>query len=525
MNTDMSIKKDCRKFLRKAIVVCFFHRLFNIIAPTLVAWLIGNMASHLMALDRQAILPGLPSFVCAVFIQVVIVAVFHLSLNLLLTKQGFAYDGFLMNKFIHLPLSHVQTLEAGVVMERLEEDSAAFCWNQMTLCAYPAVAGVFAVVLMVAFWENDCPAFFALTIVTLAALPIIRTAYIAKENTKLKKEVSEYNENRKQMEQELFHARDFAKSFSLHDYFVGRLEQHFCRFLHKTGKAQCRMDSKTSALDFLCTYGAQLCTVLVGLYLIIQDKLTIGMLLTGYLMIPSITQCLQYIRDIITEKHDENKYLSRIAIFYGNYEEDDNPDAILTSLDAENLTFSYPGAETPVLSGVNFHMTTAENWRFVGPNGSGKSTFMFILAGLYEPCSGHVCKGTAVRQRRQNVALQEQNGAFFSGTIWDNLFLTEDKRQAADELLHEMGLEKALSDNVLADGSNLSPGERKKILLARAILREANFLMLDEPMNHLDAHAGEVVHRLLLQRQGGLLIISHSDDICTGLNVKSFAVN
>ena len=137
------IRKDCRKLLRGVICASFLHRLTNIAAPTLAAWLIGDMASALLALDKAAILTRLPAFVCAVLVQVAGTAGTELALNLLLTKQGFAYDSFLMDKFIHLPLLQIQHVEAGAVMERLEEDAAAFCWNQMTLCAYPAVAAVF----------------------------------------------------------------------------------------------------------------------------------------------------------------------------------------------------------------------------------------------------------------------------------------------------------------------------------------------------------------------------------------------
>ena len=82
-------------------------------------------------------------------------------------------------------------------------------------------------------------------------------------------------------------------------------------------------------------------------------------------------------------------------------------------------------------------MTGSENMRLAGQNGSGKTTLLSILAGLYEPSTGSVCGGASVGQRRKSTALQEQNGAIFSGTVWENLFLGEDKRPAAEALLEE----------------------------------------------------------------------------------------
>ncbi len=519
---DRLIRKDCRKFLRGVICASFLHRLTNIAAPTLAAWLIGDMASALLALDKAAILTRLPAFACAVLVQVAGVASAELALNLLLTKQGFAYDSFLMDQFIHLPLLRIQRVEAGAVMERLEEDAAAFCWNQMALCAYPAVAMVFGAGVIMAFFRSGCPMLFALTILALAALPLARTASMAGTRTRLKKEASEYSEDRKQLEQELFSARDFAKSFSLHDFFIGRLEKCFHAFLQKTGQTQCRMDAFVAALDFLSGQGSRLCVVLVGAFLAARGRMELGALLTGVLMLPSLTQCFVYIRSWVTEKHDEAKYLDRISVFYGEFEDGEDTAPVLTSLDAENVCFSYSENGKNVLSGVDFHMTGRESVRLAGPNGSGKTTLLSILAGLYEPSFGNVCGGAPVGQRRKSTALQEQNGAVFSGTVWENLFLGEDKRPAAEALLAEMGFGKTLEYTVQPGGGNLSPGERKKLLLARAFLRDAPFLLLDEPLNHLDVQAAEVVKRRLRQRQGGVLLISHREDICEGLAIGRF---
>lgn len=521
-NNHKQIQKDCRGFLRTAIFVSFLHRLTNIAAPTIAAWLIGDMTNHLLNLNTVAILSSMPSFLCAVVFQVVVVSIFNLVLNLLLTKQGFAYDSYLMEKFIHLPLSTVQTVDAGSVMERLEEDSAAFCWNQMTVCAYPCAIIVFASVLGYILFDNDCHIIFALTIVLLAALPIFRTAYIGKAQTILKKKNSEYNDARKQMEQELFNARDFAQSYSLHNYFINRLDLLFHSFLNKIGLTQYRMNAKTETLDFLCNYGVQLGAVLMGALLISLGELTLGTLLSGYLMIPAITQCFQYISEWITEKHDESKYLSRISLFYSSYEERESSNNTLTSLDASNITFTYPASEVPVISDLHFHMSNQENWRLIGSNGSGKSTLMSILAGLYDPQSGQVCFGASVGQRRKSVALQDQDGAIFSGTIGDNLFISADKQNQAKKILSDMGMEKSLDYEVLSGGSNLSPGEKKKILLARALLRDAEFLMLDEPMNHLDEQGINVLRRALSQRSGGVLLISHQDFICDSMDIHTF---
>lgn len=504
------MKRDCRKYMTGSYVASFLHRLTNIAAPTAAAWMIGDMANHLLTLNKAGIAAGLPGFLCAVFFQVVVVCVFRLMLNLLLTKQGFAYESSLMERFIHLPLTTVENTDAGAVMERLEEDSATFNWNQMTLLSYPGAIALYAVVFVKGAVSNQCPALFAITILALGAVPVIRAARTGKREAELKKETSEFNERKKQMELELFDGRDFAVSFSLEDFFTGRLDQLFQGFLKKTGIAQIRMNGVTEILDFLCDYGAKLAAILIGAVLISLGKLTLGGLLSGYLMIPAVTQCFQYVQEWVREKHSEEKDMSRLELFYMP-QEDSAPGAPGSVLEAEDVSFTYPTASAPTLEHVSFRMTDRENCRITGENGCGKTTLVSLLTGLYEPSSGRVCGSASIESKRRSVTLQEQNGTIFSGTIWDNLFAPESLRKRAEEILHELGLGKPLDYPTEPDGTNLSPGERKKVLLTRALLRETSFLILDEPLNHLDAQGKKALLRELENRQGGIVLISHQD--------------
>lgn len=310
------MRRDCRQYMRGAIVMSFFHRLTSVAAPMAAAWLIGDMANHLLTLNGEAIQAGLPGFLCAVFFQVIGVALFSLSLNLLLTKQGFAYDAFLMEKFIHLPLETIQTTSSGAVMERLEEDSAAFCWSQMVLCAYPGAITICAGVFVHIILRERFPFLFVLTILSLAALPIFRAKLVGKTRAELTRQISEYQGDRKQLEQELYDAASFSRCFGLDDFFINRLGRRFQTYLSQCGNQLYKLDAKSEILDYLCSHGVQIGTILVGSVLIAGGKLTLGSLLSGYLMIPAIRECCGYIREWVSERHNEGKLLERLCFFY-----------------------------------------------------------------------------------------------------------------------------------------------------------------------------------------------------------------
>ena len=135
-----------------------------------------------------------------------------------------------------------------------------------------------------------------------------------------------------------------------------------------------------------------------------------------------------------------------------------------------------------------------------------------------------MCSHASVSQRRKSIALQEQDGAIFSGSVWENLFLPESRRDVAAYLLRRMGLEKSLDYEITAEGGNLSPGERKKLLLARALLRNAPFLVLDEPLNHLDAQGKEALLDELAKRSEGILMVSHQELAGDSLKWKLFDI-
>lgn len=502
------MRRDCRKYMAGAMVMSFFHRLTSVAAPMTAAWLIGDMANHLLTLNREAIQGGLPGFICAVFFQVVGVALFNLSLNLLLTKQGFAYDAFLMEKFIRLPLEIIQTTSSGAVMERLEEDSAAFCWNQMVLRAYPGAIAICAVVFAQMIVREKFPMLFVLTILFLGALPIFRAKLVGEARAELTRQISEYQGDRKQLEQELYDAAAFSMCYELDDYFITRLRKRFRTYLNLCGKQLYRLDAKSEILDYLCSYGVQIGTILVGALLIAGHKLTLGSLLSGYLMIPAIRECCGYIKEWVTERHNEEKLLQRLGFFYAEPLEENPRGEPLCELSAENISFSYPGSEKRVLENRSFRMTDRDRMQLTDANGTGKTTLMKLLSGLYRPTSGTICNGASLNQIRQSVAYQPQEGAIFSGTVWENLFLPEEKWEQALDLLRDMGFEKDLRYEVTPEGTNLSPGEQKKLLLARALLRDAAFLFLDEPLNHLDEQ-GRRVLLSILEKRDGVLLISH----------------
>ena len=192
----------------------------------------------------------------------------------------------------------------------------------------------------------------------------------------------------------------------------------------------------------------------------------------------------------------------------------------------EHLSLAYPGRRgqpvAPVLNDVSFTVGRGHSLTLVGPSGSGKSTLLRCLNRLVEPTSGTLrfdgddARSFDPRELRRRVALVMQTPVLFEGTVRDNLRVrpadapgdfSEDRLRAT---LAEVGLEPELLDR---DGATLSGGEKQRVTIARALLRDPQALLVVETISRLRAARGlsivAVTHQADLVRRlgGGLLYL------------------
>jgi thiol reductant ABC exporter CydD subunit len=177
------------------------------------------------------------------------------------------------------------------------------------------------------------------------------------------------------------------------------------------------------------------------------------------------------------------------------------PDPARDAIRLSGITVTFPGRGEPALRGFDLDVAPGEHVALIGPSGAGKSTVIGVLMGFVRPDEGTVHVGdvdlgaVAPASWRRHVAWVPQRPHIFTGSLADNLRLgdpgaTVERLEWACSLcgLSELvaGLPDGLATPVGEGGLSMSAGERARLALARAVLRDAPVVLLDEPMAHLD---------------------------------------
>ncbi|TMR11032.1 ABC transporter ATP-binding protein [Nonomuraea zeae] len=192
----------------------------------------------------------------------------------------------------------------------------------------------------------------------------------------------------------------------------------------------------------------------------------------------------------------------------------------------ERVGFAYPGRSRPVLRDLSFTAEPGEVVVFTGPSGAGKSTMAKLLLRFYDPDAGRVLldgadlRGLTRESVRANITILHQETLLFSGSVRDNIAygrpeasLDEVIRAAEVAGVHDFVklLPQGYDSPVGQRGRLLSGGQRQRIGIARALLRDAPVLVLDEPMNGLDDAMAAQVMKPLRRLMAGrtTLLITH----------------
>lgn len=266
--------------------------------------------------------------------------------------------------------------------------------------------------------------------------------------------------------------------------------------------------SLVSPLTFLVVNTTLVCVIWQGQLTISAGLLTQGMLvaLVNYLL-QILTELIK-LAMLVTSLNVSYISAKRVQEIFDLKEEDllealtEETAREQEAISAEEVSFTYPTASSPALEGLSFDLDQGQMLGIIGGTGSGKSTLVQLLSHLYAVSQGKLAlyhqghSPRTLKEWREWIAVVPQKAELFRGTIRSNLLLEMDESltdhdlwwaletaQAADFVREKEG---KLDEPVEAFGRNFSGGQRQRLTIARALLKKAPFLVLDDSTSALD---------------------------------------
>jgi len=270
-----------------------------------------------------------------------------------------------------------------------------------------------------------------------------------------------------------------------------------------------KWSSLISPLTFLVVNGTLICILWQGQASIQMGTLSQGMLvaLVNYLL-QILTELLKLAMLVTSLNQSYIAAVRIVQVFDEKSEElDQELDDVSVSdpqlaLQIQDLVFTYPLAAKPSLEGIHLSINKGQTLGIIGGTGAGKSTLVQLLGHLYEASKGSLTifkdgeNPKSLRQWRDWVAVVPQKAELFKGSIRSNLTLGLNEEPNEEQLWWALGVAQAagfvrekeggLEAPVEAFGRNFSGGQRQRLTIARAVLRQAPFLVLDDSTSALD---------------------------------------
>lgn len=413
----------------------------------------------------------------------------------------------LFQKIISLPKAERDTIGTSSLVTRMISDTYHIQTgiNQFLRLFLRSPFIVFGAVIMAYHISPPLTGLFILMVVTLFAVIAVMSKLLSPIYRRTRHSLDHLVDLIREQLEGVRVIRAFGKSLDE----LSAFQQENATYRHYQIKAGW-LSSLVGPLTFVIVNTTLITVIWQGNELINQYFLTQGMLvaLINYLL-QILTELLKMTmlvtslnQSFISAKRVSEIFKTSSDVLEAEIKTQTTPASSDLAIVAENLTFTYPKASKPALEGISFQLQKGGFLGVIGGTGSGKTTLVQLLTHLYEVDSGELMiyenghHPKTVRAWREWIALVPQKAQLFKGTILSNLQLGKpvefrdsqiDKAitmaQAKNFVMEKEGQLDALVEPF---GSNFSGGQRQRLTIARGLLKEAPFLILDDASSALD---------------------------------------
>ncbi|QYK01165.1 type I secretion system permease/ATPase [Shewanella psychrotolerans] len=315
----------------------------------------------------------------------------------------------------------------------------------------------------------------------------------------------------------------------------GLVQKSWQQMIGHTANWQLKAKKISTSVTNIANFTVQLsvvCVVILGVYRVADNDISMGGIIAAVILSSRAISPMAQLAGLMTRGNHTASALRQLDQIMTQEDEFENKGHLVSKqrlqgqINADHISFNYPGSERPVLHPMSLSIAPGERVAIIGRNGSGKSSLAKLLVGLYQPSKGSLrYDGLDSAQihptdLRRNFGYLPQDITLFHGSIRDNI-LFGTRQVTEHQLIRAVQLSgvnqftdietEGLDQQVGEGGQSLSRGQRQTIALARATLNDPPVLLMDEPTASLDARAEKQFIRAMqnVTKERTLILITH----------------
>lgn len=499
------IKKSTLKYALIAFGFCVLSEIISLVSPRLMQYIIDTVIPQR---NMHTIIISILIFVSIPLLHICVKSIFNYFTIVFARNKGNEYAIQLMEKIIHQPLRFFDThnsiellTESGRELSNLLlfyiKDVPSYYSAILSsiiifiiLCSYHPVIGVFQILFL--------------------PLSIIPVRFIHLKLEGLVNSVIEKNAKNNQLKADMFKNIDYIKSNNLETFYINQIKENNDAIVSVWGSVA-SMESLAGVWinGFMTSLFTGLSFGIVALLMMYTTKLTVGTIIS----VVSYCELLySYLHTIFSTEIEKGKFKGEFTktkeLFELEYDISNNqhPFSMERAIRFEQVNFQY--TNTPILKNLTLELQSHKWTVILGESGIGKSTILKLIEKFYTEYEGKIMvddislKDIDSHDLRNQMAYLSQSPSLFPGSIRSNLTVSSDT--ITDEMIWEVlktvnmkdyvsSLDDALDTDIYEAGKIMSTGQKQRLCIARALLRNVEIYLLDEITSNVDRENTQLI--------------------------------
>lgn len=512
---DRQIRRDCRRAMLPTAVVLTVHECLVSIFGVYTATVMGEFTDSILQMNADLGVRNILRLLICVCILVWVLPMAAQAGYTLMLKDALTHDRMVLDRFLNQKYESVRQFSAGDIQHRIEDDPNELRIFWVDLVTKTVMIPIICIYLLDQSLQISW--IYTLVVIAISAVKLIVPFSVRKLESRYDKAEREYQTAVRASETEFTRNPVAVKLHGLANPLIQKLDDIYRKYFASTYVHQMRCKTAasniTAGLDVFC----MLAILFAGAVMAAAGLISAGEIAAMMGFFAVYQTVLGNLDFIIRNKPVYENLVERNRLLYCDPEEESGRQTgEISAVQAANLSFSYEEGSS-VFENLAFTINAGEKVVIAGQNGSGKSTLTKLLCGLYTGYRGSLrVNGTelselSMESLRKQVAYAAQDPFLFEGSVRENIRLgnLNASDTETDAVIDRLGIRALAGKNISAGQKELSGGEKQKISIARALLKNTSFLILDEPSNNLDQQTIEWLRNFIASYPKTILYISH----------------